>query len=157
MLAAAARLLGAGRSVLAAVFGLGCDGELTVPEVHERLADVARAGGLAGVRGITPPIAARLAAAVEAVPTEASAMALRAYQGQTGTTSIRGGRRTLELTPAAAMTFYLDAAVAMESTAVLAQAVDGAESLADANRILRERGVRSELDWESDTAADRSV
>jgi hypothetical protein len=80
-------------------------------------------------------------------------MALRAYQGHVGPTWIRGGRRSLELTPAAAMTFFLDAVVAMESTAVLAQAVDGASSLDDANRILRDRGVRSELDWEFDTAA----
>src|SRR3712207_7936561 len=37
----------AGRPVVGGIFGLGCDGELTVPEVHARLADVARAGGLA--------------------------------------------------------------------------------------------------------------
>ncbi|MFL6095677.1 MAG: DUF1152 domain-containing protein, partial [Blastococcus sp.] len=63
MLAAAARLERAGRSVLGGIFGPGCDGELTVPEVEERISDVARAGGLAGARGITPPVAARLAAA----------------------------------------------------------------------------------------------
>jgi hypothetical protein len=152
MLAAAARLQRAGRAVLGAVFGLGCDGELTIPEASERIADVARAGGLAGVRGITPPIAERLAAAVEVVPTEASAMALEAYRGRVGTTPIRRGRRTVELTPIAAATFYFDPAIAMEATAVLAQAVDGADSLADANRILRERGVRTELDWETERA-----
>jgi hypothetical protein len=153
MLAAAARLQRAGRAVLGAIFGLGCDGELTVPEASERIADVARAGGLGGIRGITPPVAERLAAAVEVVPTEASAMALQAYRGHVGTTAIRGGRRTLELTPIAAATFYFDPAVAMEATAVLAQAVDGADSLDDANRILNERGVRSELDWERERAA----
>jgi hypothetical protein len=153
MLAAAARLQKAGRPVLAALFGLGCDGELTVAEVSERIADVARAGGLAGVRGITPPVADRLAAAVEAVPTEASAMALAAYRGGVGPTPIRGGRRTVELTPMAAGTFYFDAVIAMEATAVLAQAVDGAQSLFDANRILAERGVRTELDWETQRAA----
>jgi hypothetical protein len=153
MLAAAARLQRAGRSVLGAIFGVGCDGELTVPEVNERIADVARAGGLAGVRGITPPIADRLAAAVKAVPTEASAQALRAFRGEIGTTTIRGGRRTLELTPEAALTFYFDAAVAMEATAPLARAVDGATSLAEANEILRGMGVRTELDWETEAAA----
>jgi hypothetical protein len=155
MLAAAVRLQRAGRAVLGGIFGLGCDGELTLPEVYERLGDVARAGGLAGVRGITPPVAERLAAAVEAVPTEASAMALRAYEGHVGPASIRGGRRTLELTPAAAMTWFFDPAIAFEATAVLAQAVAGAESLDHANRILRERGVRTELDWESGESAAR--
>lgn len=153
MLAAAGRLQSAGRAVLGGVFGLGCDGELTVPEVNERLADVARAGGLAGVRGITPPVAERLAAAIEVVPTEASAQALRAFRGETGTTSIRGGRRSLELTPSAAMTFYFDAGVAIEATAPLARAVDGSGSLADANDALRALGVRSELDAERDAAA----
>jgi hypothetical protein len=153
MLAAAARLQRAGRPVLGAIFGIGCDGELTVPEVEARIADVARAGGLAGARGITPPVAARLASAVEAVPTEASAMALRAFHGHTGRVEIRGGRRTLELTPAAAGTTYFDPVAAMEATAVLARAVDGAGSLVEANAILRERGVRTELDWEAARAA----
>jgi hypothetical protein len=154
MLAAAARMQRAGRSVLAAIFGIGCDGELTVEEVNERIADVARAGGLAGVRGITPPVAERLAAAVEVVPTEASAQALRAFRGEIGPTTIRGGRRTLELTPEAALTFYFDPVVAMESTAVLARAVDEAGSLQEANEILRAMGVRTELDWETDAAAE---
>ncbi len=153
MLAAAARLQRDGRDVLGAIFGLGCDGELTLDELNERIADMARAGGMAGVRGITPPVAERLAAAVEAVPTEASAQALRAYRGELGTTTIRDGRRTLELTPVAALTFFFDPVVAIEATAVLARAVDGASSLTEANEILRGMGVRTELDWETDAAA----
>lgn len=153
MLAAAVRIQRAGRvPVLAGVFGLGCDGELTVPEVNERLADIARAGGLAGSRGITPAVADRLEAAVSVVPTEASAMALRAYRGEVGEVAIRGGRRTVELTPAAAGTVYFDAAVAYDSTAVLARAVDAAGSLDAANEALRAMGVRTELDWEASRA-----
>ena len=153
MLAAAARLQREGRNVLGAIFGPGCDGELTLAEVNDRIADVARAGGLAGVRGITPPVAERLEAAVEAVPTEASAQALRAFRGEIGTTTIRGGRRTLELTPAAALTFYFDPVVAVEATAPLARAVDGASSLTHANEILRGLGVKTELDWETEAAS----
>jgi hypothetical protein len=152
MLAAAVRLQSAGHSVLGGIFGIGCDGELTVPEVNDRIADVARAGGLAGVRGITPPIADLLEAAVAAVPTEASAQALRAFRGETGTTSIRGGRRTLELTPEAATTVYFDPAVAYHATAPLARAVPDAGSLEEANRLLNDMGVRTELDWETDAA-----
>jgi hypothetical protein len=153
MLAAAARMQRAGRPVLGAIFGIGCDGELTLDEVNARIADVARACGLAGVRGITPAVASRLEAAVDAVPTEASAQALRAFRGEIGPTTIRGGRRTLELTPAAALTFYFDPVVAMEATAPLARAVDGASSLDEANEALRALGVRSELDWEREMAA----
>ena len=50
MLAAGAILAEEDRvPVLAGVFGIGCDGELAPAEVLERLAEVAAAGGLAGV------------------------------------------------------------------------------------------------------------
>jgi hypothetical protein len=77
---------------------------------------------------------------------------VRAFRGANGPTEIRGGRRTLELTPAAAGTVYFDIAVALEATARLAVAVLDASDLDDANRILRELGVRTELDWETDAA-----
>jgi hypothetical protein len=117
---------------------------------------VARAGGLAGARGITPPIAERLEAAIEHVPTEASAQAVRGFRGVAGPTAIRGGRRSLELMPAVALTVYYDATIAYEATAPLARAVADAASLDEANEVLRGLGVRSELDWETDAAAGRA-
>ncbi len=152
MLAAAVRIERDGYDVLGAIFGPGCDGELTLAEVSDRLADVARAGGLAGARGLTPPIAERLEAAIEQVPTEASAQAVRGFRGAAGPTTIRGGRRTLELMPAVALTVYFDVTVAFEATALLARAVYDAGSLEEANEILRGMGVRSELDWELEMA-----
>jgi hypothetical protein len=152
MLAAAVRLERAGHEVLGAIFGPGCDGELTLAEVSSRLVDVAVAGGLAGARGLTPPIAERLEAAVEHVPTEASAQAVRGFRGAAGPTAIRGGRRTLELMPAVALTVYFDVTVAYEASAPLARAVYDAGSLEEANEIMRGLGVRSELDWELDAA-----
>jgi hypothetical protein len=152
MLAAAVRLEREGHEVLGAIFGLGCDGELTLAEVSARLADVAAAGGLAGARGLTPPVADRLEAAIEQVPTEASAQAVRGFRGAAGPTAIRGGRRTLELVPAVALTVYFDVTVAYEASAPLARAVYDAGSLEEANEIMRGLGVRSELDWELDAA-----
>jgi hypothetical protein len=70
-----------------------------------------------------------------------------------GPTAIRGGRRTLELMPAVALTVYFDVTVATEATAPLARAVADAGSLEEANEILRSLGVRSELDWETEAAA----
>lgn len=156
MLSAAVRLETSGHEVLGAIFGPGCDGELTLAEVSDRLADVARAGGLAGARGITPPVADRLEAAIRHVPTEASAAAVRGFRGQSGITAIRGGRRTLELMPAVALTVYFDVTIAADATARLARAVHDAASLAEANEVLRALGVRSELDWETDAAAGRA-
>jgi hypothetical protein len=153
LLAAAARLgERAAVPVLGAVFGAGCDGELTPAEVLERVAEVAAAGGLAGARGLTPPVAARLEDAVEAVPTEASAQALRCFRGEIGPATIRRGRRSVELSPVGALTFFFDPQVALGSAARLAAAVKDARDLEHGNEILHELGVYTELDYERDAA-----
>ncbi len=136
--------------VLGGIFGVGCDGELTPHEVFERLAEVGAADGLAGARGLTPAIAARLEEAVKVVPTEASAQAVRCFHGEIGPSSIRQGRRSVELSPAGALTFYFDPVAAVRSAARLAAAVTGAQDLEHANEILHDLGVYSELDYERD-------
>jgi len=141
--------------VLAAVFGTGCDGELTPDEVEERFAEVEAAGGVLGSVHLTEPVAARLADAVAVVPTEASALAVRAFHGETGLTPIREGRRTVDLRPVAAETRFFDPAAALASAARLAAAVRDAVDLEDANSILGELGVYTELDWERDAPHTR--
>ena len=138
---------------LGAVFGPGCDGELSPIEVMERLAEVAAAGGLLGAWGLTPAATDRLAAAVEEVPTEASAQAILCARGGFGPSPIRGGRRSVELSPAGAVTFFFSPEAAMRSAARLATAVVDAGSLAEADAILEARGVRTELAYERDAAA----
>src|SRR5207245_10794535 len=142
--------------VLGAIFGPGCDGELTLTELETRLSEVAAAGGRAGARGLTPAVAARLREAAAVVPTEASAQSLRAFDGELGTTAIRRGRRTLRLSPVAALTVYFDVAVALRSAARLAAAVTDTEteSLEDANDALHALGVRTELDRERAAGED---
>jgi hypothetical protein len=135
-----------------AVFGVGCDGELTPEEVLERLGEVYRAGGSRGAHGITPGDADRLARATEQVPTEASAMAVRCARGDHGRVPIRSGRRTVPLSPLGAVTFLFDPGAAMDSAARLAAAVRDATSLLDADGRLRARGVRTELGWEQERA-----
>jgi hypothetical protein len=145
MLAAASTME---RPVLGGVFGPGCDGELTPDEVLERVAEVAAAGGLAGVRGLTPPVVERLERAIDVVPTEASAQALRCYRGELGEASIRSGRRTVHLSPMGALTIYFDVAAAIASAARLAAAVREAPDIEFANEILHGLGLRTELDYE---------
>ena len=84
-LAATAALVADGFTTLLAVFGAGCDGELTPAEVLERLAEVVRADGRLGTWGPGAREVARLEAALTKIPTEASAMALRCARGETGT------------------------------------------------------------------------
>jgi hypothetical protein len=134
--------------IVGAVFGPGCDGELTADEVLARVAELAAAGGLLGASGIAPDVAQRLAAAVKAVPTEASAQALRCAHGESGEATIRGGRRRVALSPLGALTFYFDPHVAIDSAARLAHAVVDCESLYAANRRLLDLGVATELEFE---------
>jgi hypothetical protein len=148
MLAAAERLAAEGHPVLLGVFGVGCDSELTVTEVFERISWVAGAGGLCGARGLTEPVAARVEESLALVPTEASAQAVRAFRGDSGSVSIRGGLRSFELSSAAAQTTFLDVAVTFASAGRLARAVANADSLEAANEALHALGVRTELDLE---------
>ena len=152
MLAAGGRLSTSGQPVLLGIFGIGCDAELTPDEVLAQLARVAEAGGLCGARGLTGPVAERMEASMELVSTEASAQAVRAFRGASGTSTIRGGTRTLELSPIAAMTFYLDVDITINSAGRLARAVTDAGSLEEANDALNALGVSTELDYERDAA-----
>jgi hypothetical protein len=145
LLAAAAHLR---TPAVLGVFGAGCDGELTPAEVMERVAEVTAGGGLLGAWALTADAADRLEAAIENVPTEASAMAVRCARGGYGRETIRGGRRSVELGPAGALTFFLDPAVALRTAARLAAAVVDTGSLLEADEVLAARGVRTELEYE---------
>jgi hypothetical protein len=152
MLAAAQPLGDAGVPVVGAVFGPGCDGELSPAEVLERLAELGAAGALLGTWGITPQAAEALSAAVAVIPTEASAQALRCFAGERGTAAIRGGRRQVELSPLGALTFYFDPLVALRTAVPLARAVAGSADLLEANRRLLALGVNTELELEREAA-----
>jgi hypothetical protein len=152
MLAAAVQLSQAGHPVLGGIFGIGCDAELTPAEVLAQLAIIAGSGGLLGARGLTDAVARRLEDAIRLVPTEASAQAVLAFRGASGTKTIRRGRRAFELSSIAALTVYLDLEVTMRTVGRLAQAISGASSLEDANRVLNDLGVRTELDLEREAA-----
>jgi hypothetical protein len=147
-LTAAPALADAGVGVLLALFGAGCDGELSPDEVLERVAEVAAAGGHLGTWGPGTAELDRLDAAAAQIPTEASAMALRCGRGGGGAMSIRSGRRTVQLTPVGALIFFFDPRVALRTAARCGQLVAEAGSLRDANAILLAHGICTELDWE---------
>src|SRR5437764_4022267 len=81
MLAAGARLLESGWTVLLGLFGAGCDAELTPAEVLARLAAVAAAGGLCGAGGLTGPVAGKLADALRTETAATHEQALRTSRG----------------------------------------------------------------------------
>jgi hypothetical protein len=134
--------------LIAAVYGPGCDGELTPDEVLERITELQSADALLGAWGLTPEACDQVEAAAEAVPTEASLMAVRCARGERGTVEIRSGRRTVELTPLGALTFFFDPLAAANSAVPLATAVSPAASLEEAHEALMGMGIRTELDLE---------
>ena len=139
--------------LIAAVYGPGCDGELTPDEVLERITELQSADALLGAWGLTPEAGDQVEAAARAVPTEASLMAVRCARGERGTVPIRGGRRSVELTPLGALTFFFDPVAAANSAIPLATAVSPAASLEEAHEALMGMGVRTELDLERARAA----
>jgi hypothetical protein len=154
VLASAPALSASGVTVLGAIFGSGCDGELTPAEVAARLDEVAAAGGALGDQELDHATLERLDAAVAAVPTEASAMALRCARGEIGRVPIREGRGTVPLTPEGGRIFFFGPEVAIASAARLAAAVGGARDLEHAHAILQDLGVaRTELGYERAAAA----
>jgi hypothetical protein len=145
---AAGLFLARSHEVLGAVYGPGCDGELTPDEVLERITALQSADALLGAWGLTPHACELVASAAEVVPTEASLMAVRCARGERGPVPIRGGRRTVELTPLGALTFFFDPVAAAKSAVPLATAVSPAGSLEQAHEALVGLGVETELELE---------
>jgi hypothetical protein len=150
MLAACAELERRGRRTLWGVFGYGSDGELTVDEIEAALSKLGAAGGLLGAWGLTPKIAVELEEVVKTVPTEASALPLECFRGAWGRRGIRGGQRSLKMTPLTTLTFFMSPSKVFDSLSRPAQALRSSCSLDEANDALHAIGIRTELDFERD-------
>src|SRR3954454_9363078 len=140
-------------AVIGAVYGPGCDGELTPDEVLERITALQAAAALLGAWGLTPHACELVSSAAQVVPTEASLNAVRCARGERGKVPIRGGRRTVELTPLGALTFFFDPVGAAKSAVPLATAGSPASSLEEAREALNAMGVKTELELERERYA----
>ncbi len=150
VLAAFAELEKHGQRTLWGVFGYGSDGELSVDEIELALSKLAATGGLLGCWSLTHNIAAELEEVIKTVPTEASAIPLRCFRGAYGESKIRGGQRSVKLTPLGALIFFLSATKLFHTLAKPAQALLNSSSLEQANDALHAIGIRTELDYERD-------
>jgi hypothetical protein len=139
---------------LLAVIGAGCDGELSPSTVLGRVAALARARAWVGSWSVPALVADELEQAADRVPTEASLMVARCARGETGLVPIRGGRRRVELGPVGALAFFFDPVAALDDLP-LARAARGSESIDAARDGLAALGVRTELDYERDRAAEQ--
>jgi hypothetical protein len=134
---------------IGAVFGAGCDAELTPDEVRARLDEV----GTTAEDRLSAEQLERLQAVAAEVPTEASAMALRCAIGERGEVTIRQGRRKVLLTELGGVVAWFEPLRAMATAARLAAVVRDARSLEEADALLESRGIRTELAYERDMAA----
>jgi hypothetical protein len=134
---------------IGAVFGAGCDAELTPDEVRARLDEV----GTTAEDRLSADQLERLQVVAAEVPTEASAMALRCAIGERGEVAIRQGRRNVLLTELGGIVAWFDPLRAMATAARLAAVVRDARSLEEADALLESRGIRTELAYERDMAA----
>jgi hypothetical protein len=137
-----------------AVAGPGCDGELSVAEVLERVAALGRAQAWLGTWGVTPRIADELDAAAKLVTTEASLQVARCARGEIGVTHIRGGRRRVELGPVGSLVFVFDPVAATAEELPLVHAVRDTRSIEEARDALAALGIATELDYELSRAGE---
>ena len=152
MLAAALRL-GGQLPQLAAVLGAGCDGELELDEVLGRVAAIARGGAWTSTWSPSIAIADELTLAAAPTGTEASLQVARSARGELGDAEIRQGRRTVRLSPIAALAFCFDP-IAAAAELPMARAVRDSTSIEAARRSLADLGIRTELDYERERAAE---
>jgi hypothetical protein len=140
--------------VTVGVLGAGCDGELRPAEVVARVAALARTGSWVGTLSVSPAAAEEIERAALLAVTEASLLVARCARGEVGETPIRGGRRSVQLSPIGAACFLFDLPAAAAELPLVA-AVAGSESIGAANDALNALGVGTELDYEELRAAER--
>jgi hypothetical protein len=150
VLAAFAAMEKRGVRTLWGVFGYGSDGELRIDEIELALSKLAAASGLLGCWSLTPKIAAELEDVIKTVPTEASAIPVHCFRGAFGEHKIRGGLRSVQLTPLTTLMFFLSTTALFDTLAKPAQALLHTSSLEQANDALHALGIRTELDYERD-------
>ncbi len=127
------------------VFGINADGELTQPELFQRMSILAPAGYL-GAIGHGPAAFALLKEilADEKCVTEASRQPLRAIAGEFGQTRIRNGHRKLELNLLLTLTFLFDARKILPNCPI-AHAIRDLKSIIEVDRRIRTQfGVGTE-------------
>ncbi len=154
---AAARHLPERLEVVGCAYGSGCDGELTAAEVLARVAVLGREGNWLGTISPTAEAARETVSLAAAVPTEASLLAARCALGESGATSIRGGRRTVDLGPIGALGFVFGARGAIGGAAPLAELIVDSGSLEEARSLMEAEGIRTELDYERERVAESNA
>lgn len=123
------------------VAGYGCDGEMQLKELDERVGVVMRAGGYLGAHGLTQDDADAILEACELYPDPVEPMSALAAKGELGLRGINthGPWRTpIDVTPIAAVMLFFDPNVMAAEVSKGILKLKGTTSLEEAERIFEE-------------------
>lgn len=123
------------------VSGYGCDGEMQISELDERVGVVMAAGGYLGAHGLTQGDVAEMIAACEAYPDPVEPLAPLAAKGELGLRRVNthGPWGTpVHVGPLAAVMLFFDPAVMAKTVSHGIMKLRSAESLEEAERIFHE-------------------
>lgn len=129
----------------------GSDGELPQDYILNRIDIFAARGGLLGVRSLCSHDIELLENILRKVSSEASFIPILAHRGMRGEIELRKGSRKVKLSMFNTFTFYLDATTLARNIEPV-KAIYNTNSLEEANRILNNYGIYTELDLEEDLA-----
>ncbi len=134
---------------LVAVLAPGADGELPTHQVLEYISYMASRRALVGTYGLSRREYESMRQVEAHVESEASKIPLRAFEGYNGQARIRGGIRSVDITPVSTAIFILEAGI-VYSESGMGREVDGTRSVWEARERLNRRCVYTELDLELD-------
>jgi len=150
-LAAAKRLTHSG-AVLWAVSGLGCDGELTLRELQERVSLLSSSKGVLGAWGLTETALRDLRFLRREARSDVTALMIESAEGRVGPRDLRQGTRKGETSLLGSLTLFFDPSVVFRHSPI-AKAVHRTMTVESSNRALHRVGVRTELDLEMAAAS----
>jgi len=127
--------------VVYGVSGYGCDGEMQIEELDERVGRVMRAGGYLGAHGLTQEDVRQMAAASEHYPDPVEPMSFRAARGELGFNNVwtHGPWGTVvNVTPLASVMMFFDPNTVVETCSKGVLAMQRSRSLAEAESIFKD-------------------
>lgn len=143
-----------GVEAVLAVHGLGCDGELGLERLMERVSLVASKGGLLGFEGLSKWDEELMEEALKQTTTEASRLPFEGFKGFRGEREIRLGSRRAAVNALSAATVILDA-VAVFRESPMALSLVGTKDIWEACKRLNDMGIYTELNLEADLSVMR--
>lgn len=132
-----------------AVASIGGDGELSREEVLNRVAEIIKSGGYAGAIAFDSSDVSVFDRLLSYSFSEASGTILDALNGLVGYKAIRGGTRRVYIDPISTLVFHFATKVVYEKSSI-AKLIVNTSSIEEANKLLLDRGVVTELELEKE-------